>query len=103
MATNPSALRRISSRTAAIISATDKASDLNGPQRKMELGCQRLGWHFCPVVRNVDLYRYSPEAAGYTGFGDPSGAKQSTAAYCTKKRYEFQSVSSRRLTSSAGP
>jgi choline dehydrogenase-like flavoprotein len=61
------------------IGATDKASDLNGPQQKMKDGCERLGWDFRLVVRNVDLEKYSPEAAGYTGFGDPSGAKQSTA------------------------
>jgi choline dehydrogenase-like flavoprotein len=61
------------------IGATDQASDLNGPQQKMKEGCERLGWDFRTVVRNVDLSKYSPEAAGYLGFGDPSGAKQSTA------------------------
>ncbi|HEX4718202.1 MAG TPA: GMC family oxidoreductase [Thermoleophilaceae bacterium] len=61
------------------IGATDQASDLNGPQQKMKDGCERLGWDFRLVVRNVDLSKYSPEAAGYLGFGDPSGAKQSTA------------------------
>jgi choline dehydrogenase-like flavoprotein len=60
------------------IGATDKASDLNGPQVKMKEGCERLGWDFRPVVRNVDLEKYSPEASGYLGFGDPSGAKNST-------------------------
>ncbi|MEA2482684.1 MAG: hypothetical protein QOC55_631, partial [Thermoleophilaceae bacterium] len=61
------------------IGATDKASDLNGPQQKMKEGCERLGWDFRLVVRNVDLEKYSPESAGYLGFGDPSGAKNSTA------------------------
>src|SRR3954454_17113787 len=61
------------------IGATDKASDLNGPQRKMKEGCERLGWDFRSVVRNVDLAKYTPEASGYLGFGDPSGAKNSTA------------------------
>jgi choline dehydrogenase-like flavoprotein len=61
------------------IGATDKASDLNGPQQKMKEGCERLGWDFRLVVRNVDVEKYSPEAAGYLGFGDPSGAKNSTA------------------------
>src|SRR3954453_15983778 len=61
------------------IGATDKASDLNGPQQKMKEGCERLGWDFRPVVRNVDLGKYSPEASGYLGFGDQSGAKNSTA------------------------
>jgi choline dehydrogenase-like flavoprotein len=62
----------------ARIGATDKASDLNGPQLRMKEGCERLGWDFRRVVRNVDLGRYSPEASGYLGFGDPSGAKNST-------------------------
>src|SRR3954468_23082505 len=60
------------------IGATDKASDLNGPHRMLKKGCERLGWHFDLIVRNVDLEKYSPEAAGYLGFGDPSGAKNST-------------------------
>ena len=58
------------------ISATDKASDLNGPHQRMKEGCARLGWHFATVVRNTDLERYTPEAAGFLGFGDPSGSKQ---------------------------
>jgi choline dehydrogenase-like flavoprotein len=61
------------------ISATDQCSDLNGPQQLMKEGCERLGWDFRLVVRNVDPAKYTPEAAGFTGFGDPSGAKQSTA------------------------
>src|SRR3954447_433705 len=61
------------------IGATDEASDLNGPQQKMKEGCDKLGWDFRLVVRNVDVSKYSPEAAGYLGFGDPSGAKNSTA------------------------
>ncbi|MFL5896655.1 MAG: FAD-dependent oxidoreductase [Thermoleophilaceae bacterium] len=60
------------------IGATDKASDLNGPHRMLKKGCERLGWHFDLIVRNVDLDKYTPEAAGYLGFGDPSGAKNST-------------------------
>jgi choline dehydrogenase-like flavoprotein len=60
------------------IGATDKASDLNGPHEKMKQGCERLGWDFRLVVRNADLEKYTPEAAGYLGFGDPSGAKRST-------------------------
>src|SRR4051794_8561116 len=60
------------------IGANPDCSDLNGPQQKMEAGCEKLGWDFRRVVRNVDPEKYSPEAAGYTGFGDPSGAKNST-------------------------
>jgi choline dehydrogenase-like flavoprotein len=70
------------------IGATDKASDLNGPQQKMNEGCERLGWDFRAVVRNVDLAKYSPEASGYLGFGDPSGAKQSTAETFLRDAFE---------------
>jgi choline dehydrogenase-like flavoprotein len=62
----------------ARIGANPDCSELNGPQRKMEAGCERLGWDFRRVVRNVDPEKYTPEAAGFTGFGDPSGAKNST-------------------------
>ena len=60
------------------IGANDQCSDLNGPHRKLKDGCEALGWDFRLIVRNVDLGKYSPEAAGYMGFGDPSGAKNST-------------------------
>jgi choline dehydrogenase-like flavoprotein len=70
------------------IGATDKASDLNGPQRKVKEGCERLGWDFRLVVRNADLAKYTPEAAGYLGFGDPSGAKMSTEKTFLRDAYE---------------
>jgi choline dehydrogenase-like flavoprotein len=59
------------------IGATDQASDLNGPQQRMKEGCEKLGWDFRKVVRNTDLSKYSFETAGYLGFGDQSGSKQS--------------------------
>jgi choline dehydrogenase-like flavoprotein len=62
----------------ARLGATDRASDLNGPQQRLKEGCERLGWSFETVIRNVDLERYSPDTAGYIGFGDQSGAKLST-------------------------
>jgi choline dehydrogenase-like flavoprotein len=60
------------------IGATDRASDLNGPQQRMKEGCEQLGWRFALVVRNADLDRYDPDTAGYLGFGDQSGSKLST-------------------------
>jgi choline dehydrogenase-like flavoprotein len=70
------------------IGATDQASDLNGPQKKMKQGAEKLGWDFRPVVRNVDLEKYSPEASGYLGFGDPSGAKNSTEKTYLRDAFE---------------
>jgi choline dehydrogenase-like flavoprotein len=59
------------------IGATDELSDLNGPQERMKEGCEALGWDFRKVVRNADPSKYSFETAGYLGFGDQSGSKQS--------------------------
>ncbi|HEX2016430.1 MAG TPA: GMC family oxidoreductase [Solirubrobacteraceae bacterium] len=60
------------------IGATDACSELNGPQQRMREGCERLQWSFRTVVRNTDPATYSPDSAGYLGFGDQSGSKQST-------------------------
>lgn len=60
------------------ISANDRCSELNGPQQRMREGCDALGWSFRTVVRNTDPDSYTPESAGYLGFGDQSGSKQST-------------------------
>ena len=38
---------------------------------------EALGWSFETIVRNADRDGYSPETAGYLGFGDQSGSKQS--------------------------
>src|SRR5919107_2654195 len=59
------------------IGATDQASDLNEPQKRMKEGADKLGWHFSTVIRNADLDKYSYETAGHLGFGDASGAKLS--------------------------
>jgi choline dehydrogenase-like flavoprotein len=60
------------------IGATDRASDRNGPQERLREGAERLGWSTHTVVRNADLGAYSPDTAGFIGFGDQSGSKQST-------------------------
>jgi choline dehydrogenase-like flavoprotein len=59
------------------INATDACSELNGPQLRMREGAEALGWSFETIVRNTDPDRYTPEMAGYLGFGDQSGSKQS--------------------------
>jgi choline dehydrogenase-like flavoprotein len=62
----------------ARISGTPDCSDLNGPHQRMAEGAAGLGWSTHTVVRNVDPAKHDPALAGYTQFGDPSGAKQST-------------------------
>ncbi len=61
------------------LSVNDRCSDLNGTQTRMREGAAELGWSFKAITRNIDASRYTPETAGYIGFGDQSGAKQSTA------------------------
>ena len=60
------------------ISANDRCSDLNPPQERMKVGAEKLGWSFATIVRNADPATYDPASAGYLGFGDQSGSKQST-------------------------
>ena len=67
-------------------------SDLNGPQQRMQAGAQALGWRFRQTDRNVDPARYTFESAGYIGFGDPSGAKLSTAKTYLKDAQEHGAV-----------
>src|SRR5215207_8103029 len=59
------------------ISANDRCSDLNGTQQRLRQASEALGWSFETIVRNTDPEKYSPEMAGYLGFGDQSGSKQS--------------------------
>ncbi|WP_027460446.1 GMC family oxidoreductase [Deinococcus murrayi] len=60
------------------IGATDQASELNGTHKRMLEGALRLGYRWRRAWRNVDLARHDPQHAGHIGFGDPTGAKQST-------------------------
>jgi choline dehydrogenase-like flavoprotein len=53
-------------------------SELNRPQEAMKRGAEALGWSFATVTRNWDRSKHDPALAGYMGFGDQSGAKQST-------------------------
>ena len=61
------------------IGANEQCSDYNGPTQRMKEGAERLGWSFERVIRNTDPATYTPETAGYLGFGDQTGSKQSTA------------------------
>jgi len=62
----------------ARICANDRCSDLNGPHLRLKEGCEKLGYSWKRIVRNADPARYDPASAGYLGFGDQTGSKQST-------------------------
>ena len=59
------------------IGVNDRCSELNGTQERLREGAEALGWSFETIVRNTDRDSYSPEIAGYLGFGDQSGSKRS--------------------------
>jgi choline dehydrogenase-like flavoprotein len=52
-------------------------SELNRSQENMRRGAEALGWSFQLTDRNWDPAKHDPAQAGYLGFGDQSGAKQS--------------------------
>lgn len=60
------------------LGVNDDCSDFNVPHQLMQAGAEALGWSFTKTNRNTDPERYSPDSAGYMGFGDQSGAKNST-------------------------
>src|SRR3954454_20311264 len=60
------------------LGVNDQCSDLNKTHIKMREGAEALGWSFKTILRNADRSTYDPATAGYMGFGDVSGSKQST-------------------------
>src|SRR3954452_3963186 len=60
------------------LEVTDQCSDLNVPHQRMQAGADALGWSFNTVNRNANAERYDAKSAGYIGFGDQSGSKNST-------------------------
>jgi choline dehydrogenase-like flavoprotein len=60
------------------LSINDGCSDLNGPHMRFELGARRLGYHFERALRNVDPAKYDAATAGFHGYGDITGSRQST-------------------------
>jgi choline dehydrogenase-like flavoprotein len=74
------------------LSVNDRCSELNGPQQRMQAGAEKLAWRFALANRNTDEQRYAFETAGYMGFGDQSGAKQSTAKTYLVDAYERGAV-----------
>jgi choline dehydrogenase-like flavoprotein len=74
------------------LGVNDRCSQLNGPQQRMKAGAERLDWSFALANRNTDEQRYSFETAGYMGFGDQSGAKQSTVKTYLQDAYDRGAV-----------
>src|SRR3954447_12090955 len=60
------------------LSVNDQCSDFNKSHQKMRQGAEALGWSYRTILRNTDPATYDPATAGYLGFGDVSGSKQST-------------------------
>ena len=60
------------------LGVNDDCSDLDVPHQLMQAGAEALGWAFKKTTRNTDPGRYTPESAGFMGFGDQSGSKNST-------------------------
>jgi choline dehydrogenase-like flavoprotein len=60
------------------MSVNDNCSDFNGPNQRLQEAAAKLGWAFSRLERNADEAAYSPDTAGYLGFGDPTGSKQGT-------------------------
>ncbi|MBK5110510.1 MAG: GMC family oxidoreductase [Thermoleophilia bacterium] len=60
------------------LGVNDQCSELNPGQQSWRDGAERLGWSWETVERNWDPDLHDPVMAGYMGWGDQSGAKQST-------------------------
>ncbi|RAK28790.1 choline dehydrogenase-like flavoprotein [Actinoplanes lutulentus] len=60
------------------LSVNDRCSEFNRIHEAMRRGSETLGWSFKTVNRNWDEKRHDAAIAGHLGFGDVSGAKQSS-------------------------
>ncbi len=72
----------------ARISVTDRCSDYNGPNQRLAEGCAALGYPLDRAFRNADPNRYDLDSAGFIGFGDQSGSKQSTLRTYLQDAYD---------------
>ena len=70
------------------MSVSGECSDLNPLFERIGEAADRLGWHTQVAKRNVDPARYDPATAGYVGFGDQSGSKQSTLVTYLQDAYD---------------
>lgn len=82
-------------------------SDFNGPHLRFEAGTRRLGYHLVRAMRNIDPAKYDPDTAGFHGYGDITGSRQSTVnTYLTDAQAAGARILVRtratRITSEAG-
>jgi choline dehydrogenase-like flavoprotein len=70
------------------LGVNDRCSDYNDPHKRLQEGCQKLGYAFSRVTRNADPSVYEPGSAGFMGFGDQSGSKQGTLKTYLEDAYE---------------
>ena len=68
--------------------ANDECSDLNGAHQRMVEGAKALGWSWETATLNVDPAKHNPDLAGYTQFGDVTGAKRGTLNTYLRDAYD---------------
>jgi choline dehydrogenase-like flavoprotein len=66
----------------------EECSDLNGPHQRMVEGAKALGWSWETATLNVDPAKHNPDLAGYTQFGDVTGAKRGTLTTYLRDAYD---------------
>ena len=72
----------------ARMGANDECSDLNGPHQRMVEGAKALGWSWETATLNIDPAKHNPDLAGYTQFGDVTGAKRGTLTTYLRDAYD---------------
>jgi choline dehydrogenase-like flavoprotein len=60
------------------LNVNSECVDFNGPHLRFEAGARRLGYHFQRAMRNIDPAKYDADSAGFHGYGDVTGSRQST-------------------------
>ncbi|MEM9725467.1 MAG: GMC family oxidoreductase [Pseudomonadota bacterium] len=55
---------------------------------RLRVAADKLGWGWQITQRNVDRAKHDPERAGFIGFGDQTGSKQSTAVTYLRDAFE---------------
>lgn len=72
----------------ARMGANQDCSDLNGPHQRMVEASKALGWSWHIATLNVDPALHTPDLAGYTQFGDVTGAKRGTLKTYLRDAYD---------------